>query len=73
MSNVGKLLIVAGLLMAVVGLVVWGLGRAGFRGLPGDIRYESDNVRFYFPIVTCIVLSVILTAIMWLWQWLGRR
>ena len=58
MTNVGKLLIVAGLLVAVVGLVVWGLGRAGFRGLPGDIRYESGNVRFYFPIVTCIVLSV---------------
>jgi hypothetical protein len=73
MSNAGKLLIVAGLLMAAVGLVFWGLGRAGFRGLPGDIRYESGNVRFYFPIVTCIVVSVILTAVMWLWQWLGRR
>jgi hypothetical protein len=56
-----------------VGAVVWGLGRAGFRGLPGDVRYESGNVRFYFPVVSCIVLSVILTALMWLWQWLGRR
>ena len=73
MANAGKFLVVAGLLVAVVGLVVWGLGRAGFRGLPGDIRYESGNARFYFPIVTCIVLSVILTALSWLWQWLGRR
>ena len=73
MANTGKLLVVVGLLVAVAGLAVWGLGRAGFRGLPGDIRYESGNVRFYFPVVTCIVLSVMLTALMWLWQWLGRR
>ena len=73
MTNMGKLLVVVGLLVAVLGLVVWGLGRAGYRGLPGDIRYESGNVRSYFPIVTCIVLSVILTALSWLWQWLGRR
>jgi hypothetical protein len=73
MTSAGKLLVVVGLLVAVAGLVVWALGRAGFRGLPGDIRYESGNVRFYFPVVTCIVLSVILTALMWLWQWMGRR
>ena len=73
MTQAGKLLIVVGLLVAVGGVVVWGLGRAGFRGLPGDVRYEGDNVRVYFPIVTCIVLSVILTALMWVWQWLGRR
>ena len=73
MANAGKLLVVVGLLVAVAGAVVWGLGRAGFRGLPGDIRYEGPSVRFYFPVVTCIVLSVILTAVMWLWQWLGRR
>ncbi|NLU22946.1 MAG: DUF2905 family protein, partial [Phycisphaerae bacterium] len=35
--------------------------------------YESDHVRVYFPIVTCIVLSVVLTLVLWLWQWLGRR
>ena len=73
MANAGKLLVVVGLLVALAGLAVWGLGRAGFRGMPGDIRYESGNVRFYFPVVTCIVLSVILTALMWLWQWMGRR
>ena len=73
MTNAGKLLIFVGLLVAFAGVVVWALGRAGFRGLPGDVRYESGNVRVYFPIVTCIVLSVILTAVMWLWQWFGRR
>ena len=73
MVNAGKMIVVVGLLLVVAGAAVWALGRAGFRGLPGDIRYESGNVRFYFPVVTCVVLSVILTAVMWLWQWLGRR
>ena len=73
MANTGKMLVLVGLLVAVAGAVVWTLGRAGFRGMPGDIRYESGNVRFYFPVVTCVVLSVILTALSWLWQWLGRR
>ncbi|NIP57611.1 MAG: DUF2905 family protein [Gemmatimonadetes bacterium] len=52
---------------------LWALGRTGFRGLPGDIRYETENVRVYFPIVTMLVLSVLLSALLWLVQWLGRR
>jgi len=73
MINAGKMLVLIGLVLAVVGAAVWGLGRAGFRGLPGDVRYESGNVRFYFPVVSCVVLSVILTAPVWLVQWMGRR
>jgi hypothetical protein len=73
MITAGKMLVLLGLILAVVGAAVWGLGRAGFRGLPGDVRYEGGNLRFYFPVVTCIVASVILTALMWLLQWLGRR
>lgn len=73
MSDMGKYLVIAGLLLALAGAAVWGLGRIGFRGLPGDLRYETDHVRVYFPIVTCIVLSVLLSAIMWLWQWFSRR
>lgn len=73
MPSAGKLLVIVGLTIAAAGLAVWALGRAGFRGLPGDIRYQSGNVRVYFPIVTCIVLSLILTGLMWLWQYIGRR
>jgi hypothetical protein len=57
----------------IVGAIVWALGRTGFHGLPGDVRYEGRNVRFYFPIVSCIVLSVLLTLGMWVWQWLRSR
>ncbi|MGQ9651512.1 MAG: DUF2905 domain-containing protein [Phycisphaerae bacterium] len=73
MIPMGKLIIVLGIVMVVIGAAIWALGRVGFRGLPGDIRYESENVRFYFPIVSCIVLSVILTLGMWLWQRLSQK
>jgi hypothetical protein len=73
MASAGRLMMLVGLAVAVAGAAVWALGRAGFRGLPGDIRYENGNFRLYLPVVTCVVVSVVLTALMWLWQWLGRR
>jgi hypothetical protein len=69
MTDVGKMLVFFGLLLTAVGILVWLLGRIGFRGLPGDIRYQGQHVQFYFPIVTCIVLSILLTLAMWLWRW----
>jgi hypothetical protein len=69
----GKLLILIGLALVALGLLLWGLGRLGFRGLPGDIRYESPHVRVYFPIVTCLLLSLLMTGLLWLWHWLTRR
>lgn len=73
MTEIGKLLIVLGLIMIVAGTALWLLGRAGFRGLPGDIAGESENFRVYFPIATCLVLSVALTALLWLWHWWMTR
>jgi hypothetical protein len=72
MTHMGKVIIVLGVVMIVVGVIVWAIGRLGFRGLPGDIRYESDHVRVYFPVVSCIVLSVILTLAFWLWQRISK-
>lgn len=66
--ELGKLLIVAGVCLAAVGAwFVFG-GRAPFRlgRLPGDIAYHGRHGGFYFPIVTCIVLSLLLTLILWL-------
>lgn len=73
MGEAGKALLIVGVLMAIFGVAIWGFSRIGFRGLPGDVRYESQNVRVYFPIVTCLVLSVLLTLGLWAWQWLMRR
>jgi len=69
MSDLGKIIMLTGGALLILGGIVWLLGRSGFRGLPGDIVYQSGHARFYFPIVTCIVLSAVLTALMWLWNW----
>ncbi len=62
----GRTLVVIGLLIAAVGAALWLFGRAGGGFLPGDIVIEKKNVRFYFPIVTCIVISVVFSLVAWL-------
>jgi hypothetical protein len=57
---------VVGLALVVIGGLVWALGRLGFKGLPGDIAYQSGNVRIYVPIVTCLVLSVLISIGIWI-------
>lgn len=73
MQDTARWMILAGALLMAAGALVWLLGRLGFHGLPGDITYQSPRMRVYFPIVTCLVLSVLITAGAWLWQWLTRR
>lgn len=73
MTDLGRTLLIVGVVVALLGAAMWGLGRAGFRGLPGDLRYEGESVRFYFPIVTSLVLSVLLTLGFWAWRWLSGR
>jgi len=73
MFEIGKSLVLFGLLIAFTGAAVWCFGRGGFRGLPGDIYHETERVRVYIPIVTCLVLSALLTGLLRLWQWLDRR
>lgn len=73
MADLGRILLVTGVLITVLGALVWGLGRMGFRGLPGDIRYETENVRIYIPVVSMIVLSVLLSAVLWIIQRMGGR
>ncbi len=68
MDSLGKTLLVIGLALALVGAALWWSGRNGGGFLPGDIVVEKRNVRFYFPIVTSIVVSLILTLLLWLWR-----
>ncbi len=69
MSELGKMLVVIGLLIAVVGVLLWtGVGRGWLGRLPGDIHYTRGNFSFYFPLVTCLLLSLLLTLILWLFR-----
>jgi Zn-dependent protease with chaperone function len=59
-----RLLVGAGLVLLAIGGLWMLLQRAGFRGLPGDITIQREGWSFSFPIVTCLVLSVLLTLIL---------
>ena len=68
-QSLGRILIGFGLLIAAAGALVYFGGKIGFLGLgklPGDIRIERENVRVFFPITTSIVISIVLSAIMWM-------
>ena len=75
-QQLGRFLIGAGVVLVVFGIIVlvsskfsWGgLGR-----LPGDIQYKGKNFQVYFPIVTCLVASAVLTLILWLISAITRR
>jgi hypothetical protein len=72
MAEMGKLLLVLGIVIALFGLVLLLSGRfhLPIGRLPGDIYYCGKNTSFYFPLATSILLSVILSLIFWL---IGRR
>jgi len=63
--ELGKFVIVIGVIMTLVGLVMWsGFAPKWLGRLPGDIRVEREDSAFYFPIVTCIVLSIVLSLLL---------
>ena len=67
MTDVGKILIVIGLSIAGLGALIWLAGKTGvpLGSLPGDIRIERGNFKLYFPVVTCLLISAVLTLILW--------
>jgi hypothetical protein len=67
MNELGKLLVIVGLVLVVVGVLLWsGVGRGWLGRLPGDIHYSRGNFTFYFPLMTCVLVSLVLTLILWL-------
>lgn len=68
LREIGKVLLVLGVVLVAAGAVLLVGAKLPFRlgRLPGDIVYQGRHTSFYFPIVTCIVLSVALTVIFWL-------
>jgi uncharacterized protein HemY len=68
MTGIGKILVVFGLILLIAGIIIWiGGDRFGWFGnLPGDIRVERRNFSFYFPLTSMVVLSVVLSLVIWL-------
>ncbi len=69
MGGLGKPLIVIGLVIAALGVVITLAGKLPWLGrLPGDITIKRENFTFYFPLATSILLSLLLTLILWLFR-----
>jgi ABC-type tungstate transport system substrate-binding protein len=60
----GRVLLVAGIAVALVGAFLMLGGRVPFGGLPGDISVQGRNGSFFFPVVSCIVISLVLTVVL---------
>jgi DUF2905 family protein len=74
--QLGKFMLVAGVLLVAAGLLFMAGAKfpsLNFGRLPGDIVYRGKNTSFFFPIVTCLVLSVVLTLVLWLVSFLTRK
>ena len=66
----GKLVLLTGIIISLAGALIMLLGHFGLFKLPGDLEFGSKNWKVYFPVVSCIVISIILTLILWLVNYL---
>jgi len=68
--GLGRVLIVSGIVLVALGLLVNLAGRLPFRlgRLPGDIYIHGKNSTFYFPLATCILLSVLFSVVLWIFR-----
>ena len=74
--QLGKLLVVAGVIFVAAGLLLMAGAQSSFLGLgrlPGDIAYKGKHVQVFFPVVTCLILSIVLTLAVWVISYLTRR
>ena len=71
-NNLGKLILLVGIIISITGLLIIVLNRFGILRLPGDINLEGKTWKIYFPIVSCIIISVILTLVFWIINYLRK-
>jgi hypothetical protein len=68
MGELGRIMVLTGAVILVVGLVLIFLEKVPFVGkLPGDILIKKENFSVYFPLTTCVLISILLSAISYLW------
>ncbi|MHB9069637.1 MAG: DUF2905 domain-containing protein [Sedimentisphaerales bacterium] len=71
-QHFGKYILITGIVISVIGGIIILLGKMGISRLPGDISIEGKNWKIYFPVISCIVISFILTVILWIVGWLRK-
>ena len=71
--SLGPALVLGGVVIALIGLLVWSGALGWFGRLPGDIRIEREGVRVYIPLVSMLLLSVLLSAALYLYNRLRGR
>ncbi len=71
-QQIGKLLIFIGLIIVLTGAVVILLGQLGLFKLPGDVHFGSKNWRVFIPITSCLIISIVITLLLWLIHYLRR-
>ena len=65
MRDLGKFVVIMGVITTLVGLLLWsGVAPKWLGRLPGDVRVEREHSAFYFPIVTCIIVSIVLSLLL---------
>ena len=73
-SNLGKILVLFAVIIAIAGFLLIALGKIPFFGkLPGDVVIRRGNSTFFFPIVTSIIVSIVLTILVNLFLWIFRH
>lgn len=69
MNELGRFLVIVGVVLVVAGALLWaGVGKGWLGKLPGDIHYTKGDFSFHFPIVTCLLLSALVTILLWLFR-----
>ena len=68
----GKYILITGIVISIIGGIIILFGKIGISRLPGDIEIEGKNWKIYFPVISCIVISIILTGILWVVRWLRK-
>ena len=69
MNEFGKILVIIGLVIVGVGVLLWsGAGKGWLGRLPGDIHYSKGDFSLHFPLVTCLLISAVLSLLLWLFK-----
>ena len=68
MQELGRLVLVLGLILVIAGGLLYLAGKLGLGGLPGDFIVHKGSLRIYFPLATCVLLSLLVTLLLWLFR-----